>query len=224
MVFLHIKPQGTDIAFRFLGEAGIVGKMGMNSAGLGLCINALRSGAFNTLNLPVHLMSRRLLQYATDVDQALNIINEFGLASTTNYMLADKGGKHVDIECSPKGNTVILPCNGYVAHTNHLYAKNRPAKLIDYPAANSFSRLSRIQKLTELDMEAGEPTTFSSLRKRLSDEEGSPLSICRARSVGAAGMERMTTLASVMMELRSCTGKVIVGRPCDDLPVVEWSF
>ncbi|EXJ75645.1 uncharacterized protein A1O5_00152 [Cladophialophora psammophila CBS 110553] len=224
MVFLYIKPLESDIALRFLGEAGIVGKIGMNSAGFGLCMNALRSGAFDKLNLPVHVMSRRLLQYARSVDNALSIIDQFGLACTANYIFADRTGKHVNIECSPRGNVLILPSNGYVAHTNHLYGTNRPAKLVDHPAPNSFLRLARIQKLTDIDREKNATTTFRSLREKLSDEEGSPLAICRDRPAEAVGMERMTTLACIMMELKSCTGKVLIGRPCDNLPVVNWSF
>ncbi len=224
MVFLHIKPQGSDIAFKFLGEAGIVGKIGMNSAGFGLCMNALRSGAFSKLMLPVHIMSRRLLQYATSVEDALAVIDEFGLACTANYMFADKSGGHINVECSPKGNTSIWPCDGYVTHTNHLYGTNLPATLIDHPARNSFSRLARVQKLTDIDLETNVSTTFQSLRERLSDEEGTPFSICRDRPAGAVGMERMTTLACIMMELKSCTGRVLIGRPCDDVPIVEWSF
>lgn len=224
MVFLHVRPQKSDIAFRFLGEAGIVGKIGMNSAGFGLCMNALRSGAFDKSNFPVHIMSRRLLQFATSVDTALAIVDEFGVACTANYMFADKTGKQVDIECSPRGNALILPHNGYVAHTNHLYSSNRPAKLVDHPAPNSFARLARIQKLTDEMLEARETLSFHSLRERLSDQEGTPLSICRDKPAGAVGMERMTTLACIMMELKSCTGKVIVGRPCEDLPVVDWAF
>lgn len=224
MVFLHIKPQNSDVAIRFLGEAGIVGKIGMNSAGFALCMNALRSGTFSHLNLPVHIMSRRLLQYSTSVDSALAIIEEFGVACTANYMFADKTGKHVDIECSPKGNIMIWPQNSCVAHTNHLYGADRPAKLVDHPAPNSFSRLARIRQLTDLDLSSNVPLTFDSIRKRLSDEEGTPFSICRDRPAGAVGMERMTTLACIVMDLTSCTGKVLIGRPCDDLPVVDWSF
>ncbi|KAJ5812675.1 acyl-coenzyme A:6-aminopenicillanic-acid-acyltransferase [Penicillium riverlandense] len=224
MVFLHITPMGSDIEMKFLSEAGLVGKAGMNNAGFGLCANALRSGAFNQNNFPVHVMSRRLLQYATSFDSALSIIEEFGLASTTNYMLGDKSGKHGDIECSPYGNIIIFPRNGYVAHTNHLYGPNRPPRLIDHPAPNSISRLARIQELTDKDMDLKVPTSFESLRTRLSDQEGTPVSICRDRPPGAVGMERMTTLSTVMMELSSCTGKVLIGRPCDDLPIVEWSF
>jgi len=101
---------------------------------------------------------------------------------------------------------------------------NRPPGLVVHPAVNSFSRLARIQKLTKTDIEANEPTTYLSLRQRLSDEEGKPFSICRDRPAGAVGMERMTTLACIMMELKSGSGKVLIGRPCGDLPVVEWSF
>lgn len=224
MVLLDIKPQGSNISLKFLGEAGIVGKIGMNSAGFGLCMNAIRSGGCNKNNLPVHIMSRRLLQYATSVDEALATIEKFGLASTTNFMLADKSSKHMDIECSPHGNALIIPHKGYVAHTNHLYGPNRPPKMVDHPAANSFSRLARMQELTERDGRQGVPTSFESLRIRLSDEQGTPLSICRDRPPEAVGMERMTTLSTIMMELTSCTGKVTIGRPCDDLPIVEWSF
>ncbi|OAG45203.1 hypothetical protein AYO21_00551 [Fonsecaea monophora] len=224
MVLLHIQPQGSGHEMRFLGEAGIVGKIGMNSVGFGLCMNAIRSGAFNNANLPVHVMSRRLLQFATSLDDALAILDEFGLASTSNYMFADAEGNHVDVECSPRGNVLISPQHGYVAHTNHLYGPNRPLKLVDHPAANSFSRLDRIRELTLSDAKASTPLSFQSLRHRLSDEQGSPFSICRNRPAGAVGMERMTTLACIMMELKSRTGKVLIGRPCDSLPIVEWAF
>ncbi|KUJ13380.1 acyl-coenzyme A:6-aminopenicillanic-acid-acyltransferase [Mollisia scopiformis] len=188
MVFLHIKPAGSDIEFKFLSEAGIVGKFGMNSAGFGFCMNAIRSGAFDKTKFPVHVMSRRLLQFATSFDSAIAIIDKFRVASTINYMFADKSGKHADIECAPRGNTLINPLNGYVAHTNHLYGHGRPLGLTDHPAANSMSRLARIQELTEIDRNMKMPTTFESLRKRLSDKENTPFSICRDRPPGAVVM------------------------------------
>ncbi|KAH8895228.1 AAT-domain-containing protein [Thozetella sp. PMI_491] len=224
MVFLHIQPAGSETTFKFLSEAGIVGKIGMNNKGFGFCMNAIRSGAFDNTKFPIHVMSRRLLEYATSYDSAVAIIEEFGLASSINYMIADKTGKHASIECSPRGNVFILPQDQFVGHTNHLYGPDRPQKLVDHPAPNSFARLARIQELTAHDREHNLPTSFASLRSRLSDEEGTPYSICRNRPPGAVGMERMTTLSTIIMELTGCTGKVTTGRPCDDLPVVDWSF
>jgi isopenicillin-N N-acyltransferase like protein len=224
MLFLHISPKDSRITFRFLGEAGIVGKIGMNSAGFGLCMNAIRSGAFDKSKLPVHILSRRLLQYSTSVETAIAIIENFGVASTANYMIADSEGKHLDIECSPKGNTIIMPRNGYVIHTNHLYGENRPANLVDHPAPNSFSRLARMERLTEIDLESNVSATFSTLRARLADEQGAPVSICRDRPAGAVGMERMLTLSCYIMELKSRTAKILIGRPCNEVPIVEWKL
>ena len=224
MVFLHIRPAGSSIRLRFLGEAGIVGKIGMNSAGFGLCMNALRSAALVPSNMPVHIMSRRLLQYASSYDDAIAIIKRFGLASSINYILADKSGKHADLECSPMGNYLVLPQNGYVAHSNHFYGPERPPTLIDHPAADSFARLARMQELTKEDLHRAEPTTFDSLKARLSDEQNTPAAICRAVPPGAVGIDRLVTLSTIMMELGSCTGRVTIGRPCEDLPVVNWSF
>ncbi|KIV79193.1 hypothetical protein PV11_06765 [Exophiala sideris] len=224
MVLLHIKPQKSDIALRFLGEAGIVGKIGMNSAGFGLCMNALRSAALNPNTMPVHVMSRRLLQYARSYDDAVAIIEEFGLASSINYVLADKSGKFADIECSPVGNFLIRPENGYVAHSNHFYGPGRPLTLKDHPGTDSLTRVARMRELTENDSREGVDATFETLRRRLSDEQGSPAAICRSVPPGAKGIDRLITLGTIMMELTTCTGQVTIGRPCEDLPIVHWSF
>ncbi|KAH8646254.1 acyl-coenzyme A:6-aminopenicillanic-acid-acyltransferase [Xylariales sp. PMI_506] len=224
MVFLDIQPDGSDVRFKFMSEAGIVGKIGMNNKGFGLCINAIRSGAFDQNNFPIHIMARRLLQYATSYDSAIAIIEEFGLASSVNFMIADKSGRMASAECSPHGNVYILPQSGYVCHTNHLYGPDAPKRLVDHPASNSFTRLVRIQELTAQDGDEKVPTSFASIRARLSDEQGTPYSICRNRPPGAVGMERMTTLSTIIMELTSRTTKLTVGRPCDDLPLVNWSL
>ncbi|CAK7199576.1 hypothetical protein SEUCBS139899_002257 [Sporothrix eucalyptigena] len=241
MVVLDISPAPTDDGktpvdrLLFLGEAGIVGKIGMNSAGFGLCMNAIRSGALGRTDrhLPVHVISRRLLQFAHSFDDALAILGEYGVASCINLMLGDKSGKHADMECSPYGHTCINANEGgngagFVAHTNHLYgtvAGGRPAKLVDHPADNSFARLARMQLLTKEDAQNSVPVSFASLRARLSDLEGSPYAICRSRPPGAVGMERMVTLCTILMELTTGKGVVSIGRPCEkDIPIIEWAL
>lgn len=229
MVVLHIVPPvGDGYEAKFLSEAGIVGKIGMNAAGVGLCLNALRSGALNTSCLPIHCMSRRILQHTASADEALKLIEQLGVASTGNYVIADKTGNFFDIEFSPHGNVIMKAAKGatygYVAHTNHLCGPDRPVKLKDHPSANSFSRLERIKVLTDADVQNNVAPSFESIRKRLSDEEGLPYSICRDRPLGAVGMERMTTLSTIIMEMKSLTCRLTIGRPCDDLVVVKWSF
>ncbi|EPE34770.1 N-terminal nucleophile aminohydrolases (Ntn hydrolases) [Glarea lozoyensis ATCC 20868] len=229
MVILHIQPPtGQGYETKILSEAGIVGKVGMNRAGVGLCLNALRSGALDISGLPIHCMSRRILQYAGSVDEALSMIAEFSIASTGNYVVADRTGDFLDIEYSPHGNVIMRASAeanyGYVAHTNHLCGPDRPAQLKDHPAANSFSRLKRFRELTDADNRDNREPSFQSIRKRLSDEEGFPYSICRERPSGAVGMERMTTLCTIIMEMKSLTGVLTIGRPCKDLIPIKWSF
>jgi hypothetical protein len=78
-----------------------------------------------------------------------------------------------------------------------------------------------MRELTEKDTG---PPSFHSIRHRLSDQESTPFSICRDSPVGVVGMERMTNLACITMELKSCSGQVLIGRPCDSLPGVHLSF
>jgi isopenicillin-N N-acyltransferase-like protein len=227
IVFLHIFPEeGSGHAVKMISEAGIVGKIGSNSAGLGVCMNAIRSGAFNRGGFPVHILNRWLLQHCRSVSEATSAIDRFGTGCTANYLLADREGQFVDIESSPYGNASIeaTEARRVVAHTNHLCAPGKPAKLKDHPAENSFRRLDRIYELTEQHRAEGVVPCFEILRQRLSDEQGYPYSICRDRPPGAVGMEKMTTLATVLMDLKAGLTEITVGRPCLDLPKVRWSW
>ncbi|QSS56764.1 hypothetical protein I7I53_05066 [Histoplasma capsulatum var. duboisii H88] len=74
---------------QFVNEASLVGKIGMNSHGFGLCDNALRAGAKTPDRLPTHIMPRWLLQYTKSFEQALQMIQEYGSACTCNCILSD---------------------------------------------------------------------------------------------------------------------------------------
>ncbi len=78
--------------------------------------------------------------------------------------------------------------------------------------------------LTELDLKKGVEVSYQSLRARLSDEKGKPYSICRDRPLDAVGMERMTTIATIIMEMKTGMASVTIGRPCDNIPIIRLSF
>jgi hypothetical protein len=124
MIFPDIKPECSDIRLKFLGEGGIVDRSGMYSAELGLCMNAIRSGASDASNLPVYVMFQQISQLAEDVRSAIEIINSFWVASTINYILADSDGDNIDVGSFPLGNMTIKPSKGIVVHTNHLYGSD----------------------------------------------------------------------------------------------------
>ncbi|KAL1959331.1 hypothetical protein VTO42DRAFT_2518 [Malbranchea cinnamomea] len=235
MVVLDITTNaGTRL--QFMNEAGLVGKIGLNSHGFGLCNNALKCGALATDRLPTHIMSRRLLQYAKSYEEGVQLLSDYGGACATNYILADATGKFGDVEVTPRGNVIVnaLPPSSpdanretgqgpsFVAHTNHIVSPPTSfplAPIYDRPAPNSFSRITRMSDLTMNDIKNDVPLTTESVMERLKDRQGAPYSICRDSPADATGMERMQTLASIVMEFDvvhgTAKGILTLGKPVD---------
>ncbi|KAJ2982177.1 hypothetical protein NQ176_g1559 [Zarea fungicola] len=228
LVVLHITPKDSPLQMKFMTEAGLVGKIGLNSSGVGTLLNGILAGAKSSEKFPIHIILRRILQFASTFDEAFQIIEEYGLASSCNIVVGDGEGRAGSIECSPYGNAVI-PLSGetfpFVGHTNHLYSPNRPTNAKDHPEENSFTRLQRLEYLTRQDNENSIPPSFDTIRTRLSDQEGTPLSICLGEPTEKdVGMDRVTTVSTIIMELHEGLVQLTLGRPCDNPPVLEWQL
>lgn len=212
--FYDIQKDGKP-RIRFMGEAGILGKFGYNEAGVGICMNAIRCGTVNKSQLPVHLAMRRVLE-CSSFDEALDMLNKKGLASCANLMIADSSGRFATVECTPLGLAPIFPePEAWTTfHTNHLWSPNIPGGIRDHPSKNSFSRLDRIRELSR-----GQQASVDKIRSWLSDEQGTPVSICRTTPPGAVGIERMETLATVIMDLTQLRLEVSFGKPSLSPPI-----
>ncbi|EPE03410.1 acyl-coenzyme a 6-aminopenicillanic-acid-acyltransferase [Ophiostoma piceae UAMH 11346] len=220
LILIDLRADGKPRAL-LMCEAGIVGKFGLNTHGFGVCMNAIRCGAQDVSRLPVHIALRLAIE-CPSFAAAKALLDAKGLASTCNIVMADRGGAFGTFECSPHGNTMIraAPSETIVCHTNHLYAPNGPRGLVDHPAANSFTRLARIQELTG----GRAPQSIQQIRAWLSDEHGLPAAICRQRPPSATGTERMVTLATIIMDLTDFELEVSFGRPSLSPPVRQTTF
>ncbi|CRG91278.1 hypothetical protein PISL3812_08326 [Talaromyces islandicus] len=212
--FFDIRKTGKP-RIRMMGEAGIVAKFGFNDAGVGICMNAIRCGTVDKTHLPVHLAMRRVLE-CTSFDEAFAMLTEKGLASCANFVIADRTGKLATIECTPKGLAPIFPAPGTSTtfHTNHLWSPEVPAGIRDHPSPNSFARLERIKELSR-----NESVSVGKIRLWMSDEQGTPYSICRSAPANTVGMERMETLATIIIDLQNLSAEVSFGKPCLSPPV-----
>lgn len=212
--FFDINKTGMP-RIRMFGEAGILAKFGVNEAGVGICMNAIRCGTVAKNQLPIHIAMRRVLE-CKSFDEAMEMLTRKGLASCANFVIGDSTGKIATVECTPKGLAPIYPENGEWTtwHTNHLWSPNIPAGIKDHPSKNSFSRLERIKLLTK-----GQEATPEMIRSWFSDEEGTPVSICRSTPSKAVGMERMETLATVIFHLSKRRIELSLGKPCLNPPV-----
>ncbi|KAI6090975.1 acyl-coenzyme A:6-aminopenicillanic acid acyl-transferase-domain-containing protein [Hypoxylon rubiginosum] len=211
-VLMDIKPHDKP-CIRMLAEAGIVGKFGMNSAGLSICMNAIKCTTVEYSKLPVHIAMRKVLE-CSSFGEARSMLDTMGLASCVNLAVADRSGAAATIECTPAGNALIQLEDGTVCHTNHLYAPNIPPTIRDTPSKNSFHRLERMRTLSK-----GQSPSFDNIRKWLSDEDGAPGSIDRRKPPGSVGTARLETLATIIIDVKAIAMQVSFGRPSLGPPV-----
>lgn len=194
-----------------LAEAGIIGKYGFNSSGVGAMLNAIASTKVSYDGLPIHFALRKALEQES-VDDALRYLEQNSVASAANFMLADPG-KYLTLEVSPIGNKVIKPDpeTGCVLHTNHFLNDELKEKLsADNPILSSYSRFERVKELSTPDLLAN----FHSFRYRFSDLANSPDSICRL-STGKKGLAGCVTLYTIIINTTKREATITLGPPSD---------
>lgn len=90
LIILTIE-QANIPTIKMVTEAGILGKIGLNSAGVGVCLNAIRVKGMDSTRLPCHLGLRMVLE-STSRDEAVAKLDEFGIASACHMLIADAAG------------------------------------------------------------------------------------------------------------------------------------
>jgi len=178
--------------FVTLTEAGMVGKIGLSSAGLCVGLNLLRCSADGGLGgVPIHVLLRELLERCDSVAAAVDRLCGTRVTASSCITVAS-ADEAVAVELSPGGARTIR--GDPVLHTNHFLA-DLPAGH-DLEAAEEPSTLLRLQALAR----------SGSLR--------SPI-VCRHDDPAAPWPDRLATLASVVMEPAVPRLRVADGPPCE---------
>ena len=123
--------------------AGMIGLMGVNAAGVGVCVNSLPQLPSASEGLPVAFVLRRLLQAPT-FTEACDLVLNLPHATNQHYLIAGPGAVR-SFEASCKGVTEYLPSQpSRVFHTNHpLAAPCQPEP--EGAGVNSAARLHALQ-------------------------------------------------------------------------------
>jgi isopenicillin-N N-acyltransferase-like protein len=109
---------------RTFTEFGVLGKIGVNSAGLGVHFNLLQHvDDGDGVGVPIHLVARRILDEASTTAEAVEIARSARVTASTVITIVTYDGDRSDacaIELSPAG-TAVLPAavDGTLTHTNH---------------------------------------------------------------------------------------------------------
>lgn len=209
-LLLRIEAPGAPTILT-LTEAGILAKIGVNSAGVGVCLNILftdRDGL--EPGMPVHVQLRRVLQSGSAAEAIAQVENVQAAASSC-ITIVDRGGTGVSLEATPYGVGRLEPRNGLLAHTNHCVteavgAYNQPLS----PASGSVPRFDRATALLhEHHGQIDHDTLIAALR----DHTHAPTCICRHGA--AAGADYVAeSVTGVVLDVAAGTMLVAAGVPC----------
>lgn len=192
-------------------EAGIMGKIGLNSEGVGVTLNAVKAKGVGFSRLPCHLALRRALE-SHSCTEAVHALETAGVAAPCHILVADPE-ESAGLECTAfdierlEARMEQGQCSekALICHTNHFIERHMgPTCPPDLP--DSTVRLERVNQL--LSQEKQGPS-YGIIEEILRDEANFAGSICRDHS----GRDGFATLFSIVMNLNSRKAMVKMGKP-----------
>jgi isopenicillin-N N-acyltransferase-like protein len=199
-------------------EAGIIGKIGFNSCGVGTCLNAIRILGVDETRLPVHLGLRLALESNTAAE-AVEKLRTCGMASSAHVLIADSSTAY-GCEFSVETFETLLPdAHHRVVHSNHMLLEHKGVVDMAW-LKDSFPRVERISELSNRLVDTGGDPSWMDFSKLFEDEAGLPTAICRKQE----GPSTIATLFNIITDLQSRTAVVRVGRPCQPDETINLSL
>jgi hypothetical protein len=146
-----------------LSGAGMIGLLGVNAAGLAVCVNTLRSLPAASKGLPVAFVVRELLRRSSAA-AAAEYLYSIPHASGQHYAIADPTGIH-GYECSSEG-CIAGPQRRALLHTNHILWSDYEDSINNNPEA--FESHGTHRRMSSLQDGLGQITAFGDIQALLS--------------------------------------------------------
>ncbi|WP_238390759.1 MULTISPECIES: C45 family peptidase [unclassified Mycolicibacterium] len=200
----------SGLAVETMTEFGVVAKAGCNSAGIGVLFNILHhDDDGQSMGVPVHVISRRVLAEATGVAESLSFIASARRSASTTMTIAFGGGPEVSAVCveTAPGDLgyVFADDQGLLVHTNHfltapLHHGDREHR--EYP--DTVLRYDAIRRRLRKSL----PATAAAIEESLGDTTGGPLAVCCRPDPSQPTDFQYQTLAHLALDLAN--GRVAV--------------
>ncbi len=196
-------------------EAGLVGKMGMNEAGVTLTTNALVTERdLGGDGLPFHVILRALIDSPT-VSEGVATLQRMTRSGSANYTLASAAGLALNIETAPGGYrdaAIEAPEDGVLAHTNHFVSNHFLRRSPDeYSISVDASTVLRLHRLRGFLKEHNGQIDRERMQSILADH---PSSLCSHENLELPSYERTATRAAMIMEPATRGMWLAAGNPC----------
>ncbi|AXI80586.1 C45 family autoproteolytic acyltransferase/hydolase [Peterkaempfera bronchialis] len=216
-------PHGDGRVTRTVTEYGVVGKIGANGAGIGVLFTILhheRDG--RGIGVPVHVVARRVLDDAADINDALTMIASAAVSASTSLTVvasSDDGSAAITAELHPGGPAWVRPdADGVLIHTNHFLTQ--PAALGDTePRAfpDTLVRYDIIQRglrRRTAGPAAAKPATEQVLAVMANHLGGGGAVCCHPDPRASDRDAEYATLATVVLDTATGGVTAIPGGPC----------
>ncbi len=216
---LLIRDAAPGIDSYVVTVAGMIGLMGLNSRGLGVCVNTLLDLAHSADGLPVAFVSRGLLERA-NLAAAAGFLRAVPHASGQNYIIGDPENL-ADFECSAGAVAAFMPdfAGRRVWHANH------PLACQDLAAGSSPGRRNSEVRQQTLDWRMpGAAATAADARRILSSRDDLEHPVSRPMQPGEQPAGGFFTFAAMVAELAGDPVlQLAPGVPCSQ-PFASYRF
>jgi len=181
-------------------QPGVVAYMGFNSAGIGICMNALNG-------------VRAILE-SKSTEEAVSVVESAPRALTANAAMITSNGP-LNLEITPGAvESIKADDSGILVHTNHCVHPSLTSHNDDYGDriyGQSFQRRDRGQDL----LSKLSKVSLNDAKSLLSDHDGFPTSICRhPNDDPKTGWQR--SVISIILEPDENRMHVSHGNPCEN--------
>ena len=179
--------------------------VGVNSNGIGLCINALSDGNFR-IGVPFSVITRKILG-SKNIGEAVNAVITPERGAGANYLIADENGECYDIETTARSFNYFY-VDKYLGHANHYAAPSAPGKIMNSGTLIRGNRMSKLLKKHsgKINVE----TCFGFLK----DHVNFPTSICTHPNEELPAHLAMKTMDSIVISPAKREMHITRDNPC----------
>ena len=205
---IHQDPLPTILT---VSEAGMVGGKGLNSNGIGVCLNAMSVGR-GQIGVPLHLMYRGILNSRTITD-ALDRICEVKRAGAGTFTIGSAAGVVLSFEYTPDNFDVLMSEGEPLCHTNHyLSPLFKGEDKLKGSVADTHIRYNMLRRLTKQYKDGME---IQDVWTVFSNHVNYPDSICSHEDPANPETTRFCTVYATLMDLDNRALWVTSGCPCE---------
>ena len=189
-------------------EPGMIGKIGMNHCGIGVCLNFMTIENYQPYGVPLHVLLRTILD-SKSLGEAQSLITSQLPGKVGNILISNGNGEILDIELA--GDEYFsIPVEDLFVHTNHFLSK------VDYDLMLFPNTVGRYDRAKELLSRLDDPS-IKSIKDILKDRGNGKYPICRKRfSHPWLTDDNSITVTTIAMDLKDLQFHITRGNPFDN--------